>query len=74
VNERERDVGAATAVERENHARGGSQEADAEPSGEGRQARGARIDGAVALLGRLLDRPRADPAETTDPAQPTEKA
>jgi hypothetical protein len=74
VDQAERDVGAGAPVEREDHARRGSQEADAEPPGEARQARGAGLDGTGALLGRLVDGPRPEPAEAADPAQPTEKA
>ena len=74
MNERERDVGAGTSVEREDQARGGGQEADAEPAGKGSQVRRAGVDGPVALFGRLGDRPGPDPAEAADPAQPAEEA
>ena len=67
VDERQRDVGARAAVEREDHAPRGDQEADAEPAGEGRQARRAGVDGrARARAGSRRGPAAAEPAK---PAQ-----
>jgi hypothetical protein len=76
VDERQRDVGARTAVEREDHAPRGGQEADAEPADEGRQARRTGVDGAPARRDRLGRRPPLEPAKPPNPpkpANPTEK-
>ena len=70
VDERQRDVGAGAAVEREDHAARGDEEADAQPAGEDRQARRAGVDrargrgGAAAAAGGRRRRPiRPKPAE-----------
>jgi len=70
VDERQRDLGTRAAVEHQDHASRGDQEADAEPADEDRQARRAGVDGPAARGDRLERRPPPKPA---NPAEPAEK-